>query len=213
MTITYPRSLPSNTRMSECWFDLIDNIAIAPSAKGNFVNLSQTNDPVWQGNFVTGVNERDVRPVWSAWRKSLRGGLKFFVAYDIRHSAPLAYPSAKVPGDISGSWNGLATVAVISGSLLQLAGLPSTYQFKAGDRIGLEQASHYGYYEILEDVTATAGTVTVNVAPFLHSSYFNTSAVCRVWRPVCQFIIDQNSWSEQGTVENTPVAFKGFQRI
>lgn len=219
MAITYPRSLPGagNSRMSECWFDIVDNVSIQPSAKGSFVNLSQVNDPVWKGTFLTPILERNVRPVWSAWRKSLRGGLRLFIAYDVRHSRPIAYPAANAPADISGGWDGTATVVAIAPGAdrqkLSLSALPTTYQFKVGDRIGLEQTSHYGYYEILEDVAAVAGAAIVTVAPFLHDTIFTTGAICRVWRPLCQFILDGTSWTEQGTVENTPISFSGIQRL
>lgn len=217
MTITYPRALPENEKMQECWIDILDNIAVQPSGRGSFVNLSEVNDPVWRGTFLTGILEREVRPVWSAWRKSLRGGMKTFVAYDVRHSRPLAYPTANASTDISGAWAGTATVVAVAPgddrSQLSLSGLPTTYQFKAGDRIGLEQSGHYGYYEIIEDKTASAGAAIVTVAPFLHNTIFTTSAVCRIWRPLCQFIIENSSWSEQGTVEKSPISFNGIQRL
>lgn len=214
MTITFPRTLPNNARMTECWFDIVDNVATSPSGKASFMNRSQISDPIWKGNFITPILERTERPIWSAWRKSLRGGINTFKAYDVRHAAPLAYPGAKVPADVSGGWSGLATVTALGTSgALSLSALPTTYQFKAGDRVGLEQSGHYGYYEVLEDVAAVAGVVTVSTAPLLHTGYFTTSAVCRVWRAVCQFMIEQNSWVEQGTVQNTPISFSGIQLI
>lgn len=218
MTITYPRSLPDNLRMTEAWFDLIDNVSIQPSGRGSFVNVSQVNDPAWQGKFITPILSRDVRPVWSSWRKSLRGGLKTFIAYDVRHKAPLAYPTATVPANIAGGWDGTVNVVTIAPgsdrSQLALNTLPTaTYQFKAGDRIGLEQNSNYGYYEVLEDKAGVASAATITVSPFLHNTVFTDVAVCRVWRPLCQFIIDPTSWTEQGTVEDTPVSFTGIQRL
>lgn len=214
MAITYPRELPSY-HVAECWFDLVENVAFAPSGKGNKINLSQVNDPIWQGSFETGLLQRDDQAIWSSWRKSLRGGLKTFIAYDVRRKTPRAYPAAKVPGDIFAGWDGLAGVTTIGLSgALGLSGLPASYQIKIGDRIGLVQSGHYGYYEAMEDATANfSGAVTVNVNPFLHSGYFTTSAVARLWQPRCQFIIDPASWSEQGSVEITPVAFKGFQKL
>lgn len=215
MAITYPRPLPNNGRMQECWFDIVDNVAFSPSGRNQtLINLSQVDDPVWRGTFLTPPLEHEERPVWSAWHKSLRGGLKFFVAYDVRHSRPRAYPSANASTDIQGGWNGTAVVSSVSGATLGLTGLPANYQFKAGDRVGLEQSGKYGYYEVLEDITANgSGVASITVAPFLHTGLFNTSAVCRVWRPLCQFVIDQNSWSEQGTKEIAPVSFNGFQRL
>jgi hypothetical protein len=202
--------------MQECWIDLIDNVAFSPSGRNQtLINLSQTDDPVWRGVFLTPLLAHTERPVWSSWRKSLRGGLKTFIAYDVRHSRPLAYPNANASTDIQGGWNGTAAVTSLAvGGVLGLSGLALNYQFKAGDRVGLEQSGKYGYYEVLEDVLGNgSGVASITVAPFLHTGLFTTSAVCRVWRPVCQFVIDQNSWNEQGTVEITPISFNGFQRL
>lgn len=213
MAIIFPRQLPNNAHMSECWFELPDDLAYSPSGKGSKINLSQTNDFVWKGNFKTPPLERDVAPIWQAWKKSLRGGLGgLFIAYDVRRAAPYAYLNAKAPGDILGGWAGTAVVTALNLSgVIALSGLPGVYQFKVGDRLGLEQNTNYGYYEILEDVVAVAGVASVTVTPFLHTGFFTTAAVCRVWRPWCQFII--GDWSEQGTVEITPISFTGTQRL
>lgn len=216
MTITFPRPLIDNQHMSECWIDLVDNVAFSASGNGTFINFSQVNDPSWKGTFVTGILERSQRAIWSAWRKSLRGGLNAFLAYDVRFSTPQAYPNAKASTDIGVHWDGTAGVTTIgdSGSLV-LNTLPPGYIFTIGDRVGLEQDAHFGYYEVLEDVTADAeGNATITVAPFLHTSTFAAgSALCRLFRPLCQFLIDQSTWTEQGTVENTPISFNGLQRL
>lgn len=215
MTITFPRPIVNNSHMSECWIDLIDNVAFSPSNNGNTLNLSQIADPQWSGTFITPILERSERPLWSAWRKSLRGGLKTFTAYDVRNAAPFAYPTAKVATDIAAGWNGQAVVTSLGTSgLLTLGSLPASYKFKIGDRVGLEQAGHFGYYEVLEDVTASSGgAAMITVAPFLHTTLFTTSAVCRVFRALCQFMIDQSTWSESGAVENAAISFKGIQRL
>lgn len=216
MTITYPRSLPitNPNRMTECWFDLQDNTSVQLSGAA-LLNVSQIVDPSWKGNFITPILMRTERPLWSAWRKSLRGGAKTFLAYDVRNAAPFNYPNAKVSGDVSVGWNGTAGVTALALSgLLSLSSLPANYQFRAGDRVGLEQSGFYGYYEVLEDVLANgSGVATITVAPFLHTTIFTTSALCRVFRAVCQFIVDQTTWAEQGAAEDAPISFSGVQRL
>lgn len=212
MAITYPRQLINNSRIQECWFDLIDDVAFSPSGRGSKINLTQVNDFIWKGNFKTPPLERSEAPVWQAWHKSLRGGLKTFIAYDIRRANPYAYPAAITPADIGAGWTGTAVVTALGLSgAISLSGLPAAYNFKCGDRLGLEQNTNYGYYECIEDTTAVAGVATVTVTPFLHTGFFTTAAVCRVWRPWCQFLI--GDWMEQGTVENTPITFTGAQRL
>lgn len=215
MTITFPRPLINNSRMTECWFDIVDNVAFSPSGNGTFINFSEVNDPIWKGHFITPILERSEQAIWSAWRKSLRGGLQLFLAYDVRRSTPLAYPNAKVPADISAGWAGTAAVtSYADGGIIHLNTVPHAFQFKIGDRIGLEENTNFGYYEILEDAVAdSSGLAAITVAPFPHTGFFTTGALVRIWRPLCQFMIDQSTWSEQGTVENTPVSFDGLQRL
>lgn len=213
MAITYPRQLPDNLRMQEAWIDLIDPVSMQPSK--NLINISQVVEPYWQGKFVTPPLEHlSEQPLWSAWNKSLRMS-RTFIAFDVRRKTPLAYQSAKVPTDIAGAWAGTCVVSSLGTSgALGLSSLPlATYQFKVGDRIGLEQSGKYGYYEVLEDVVASGSAATVTVSPFLHTTLFTTSAVARLWRPWCQFIMDKTSWSEQGTVEKQPISFQGTQRL
>ncbi len=214
MAITYPRDLP-DYHLSECWHDLIDNVSIAPSGNGLVLNRSQFVDPIWQTTIVTGLLDIVKQAEWSAWKKSLGGGLRTFVAYDVRRQTPLAYPNAKAPTDIKAGWNGTATVTSVGLSgALGLSGLPENYKVTVGDRIGLEQSNHYGYYEIIESVTANgAGVATVTVTPFLHSSLFTTAAVARIWRPKCEFVIGQANYSESGTKEPSPISFTGTQKL
>lgn len=213
--LTFPRPLINNAHMSEAWIDLVDNVAFSASGNGTLLNMSQVNDPVWKGTFVTGILDVPTQAIWSAWRKSLRGGINCFIAYDVRKSVPIAYPNAIASTDILAGWNGTCSVTTLGDSgQLALAGLPANYQFKVGDRVGLEQNTNYGYYEVLEDIQANdTGDATVSTSPFLHTGTFTTDAICRVWRPLCQFMIDQSTWSEQGTRENTPVSFNGLQRL
>lgn len=212
MAITYPRLLPENLRMTEAGFQLIDNVALSPYANGTSMNLSQVVDPVWQGRFQTGLLELEKLFEWSAWRASLRGGFKTFLAYDVRRKTPLAYQTAKVSTDISPGWNGSCAVTSLGLSgALGLSGLPAGYKISAGDRIGLVQAGRYAYYEALETVVGNA--VTVTVSPFLHTRIFTTGATAVLWRPLVNCVIEQASWIEPSTPEPGPVSFNAFQRI
>ena len=216
MAITDPREL-LNYHLSEGWLELIDNVAMSPSGRGSFINLSQVNDPVWQFHLRTGLLYPHQVAQWSAWMKSLRGGFVTFLAYDVRRAAPLAYPDATAPGSISLGWSGTAVVGALGVSgTLSLTGCPATYQFKAGDRIGIEQGSplRYGYYEVLEDATANgSGAVTVTVTPFLHTTIFTPGALARIWRPKCRLVIDWTTRREFGTKEPDEISFDAWQRL
>ncbi|TPK38703.1 hypothetical protein [Mesorhizobium sp. B2-5-3] len=215
MTITYPRDLP-DYQLTECTFDLMDNVSSSASGKGLQINLSQVVDPTWKATIQTRLRkptEYASTAIWSAWKKSLRG-MKPFVAYDFGRPNPIAYLTAAASTDIAPAWNGTATVTSLGLSgALGLSGLPATYQAKVGDRVGLEEGGHYGYYEVLEDKTAVAGVATLTVAPFLHTTVFTTAAVARLWRPKCQFILDWNSWSAPATRDFGAISFNAYQRL
>lgn len=214
MVIVYPRTFPENEmNMQECWMKYNENVVHSTSGKGLFINSTQIARPTWELNVTSGLLTLEKAAMWSAWRKSLRG-LKEFLAFDVRRAYPLFYPSARSPADISAGWSGTATVSSVGLSgVLGLTGLPAGYKIGAGDRIGLEQAGYYGYYEVVEDATANgSGAVTVTVAPLLHS-VFTTAAVARIWQAKAKFRLDWTSWSESGDKQPTPISFRGIQRL
>lgn len=213
MTITYPRLLPTE-RLVECTFDLMDGVVISPSGGGKFLNRTQTTDPVWKLKAMTPPLTREDRAIWGAWKKSLQGGLKTFRTFDHTKPNPRAYPTATIPQQISGGWNGLTTVTSVGLSgALSLAGAPATYQAKVGDHVSLIEGGRYGLYEILEDATAVAGAITLNVTPFLHTDIFTTAAVGRLWRPEAIFVIDWQSWQEPTGLNPQAISFEAYQVI
>lgn len=197
MALTYPRALPPCGVRSGTLL-LADNVAMSPSSKGAFMNLTQVGDPVWLYSCRTWTLRAGPRAEWGAWKASLRGGLKSFLASDTRRRAPLAYAGTLAPGDIRGGWDGTATVAALgTGGLLTLAGLPARYQITPGDRIGIEQGGRHGYYEVIGGGAAdAAGDAVVTVTPFLHTTLFTPGAVARLWRPVCELVLDWTSWQD-----------------
>jgi hypothetical protein len=214
VTITYPRELPDGY-LAECTFDLMDNVASSSSSKGLVLNRSQVIDPTWKAHIQTiqrNSFDQAVLATWSAWKKSLRG-LKTFVAYDRAVPNPIAYLDAKAAMDIKAGWDGTCTVTSLGASgALVLSGAPASYKASVGDRVGLEQDGHSGYYEVLEAVTAdVSGVMTLTVAPFLHTTVFTTDALCRLWRPKCQFALDWNSWSDPRTGQPGSISFDAYQ--
>lgn len=214
MAITYPRDLPSCVRVAA--LELVENVSASPSGGGK-MNLTQVDDPLWKLRAETWTIRQETRALWSAWKKSLRGGLRSFIAYDTRQKTPLAYPNATAPADIASGWAGTASVGSLGTSgALGLTGLPAGYMARAGDRVGIEQSGRRGYYEILEDVTASGGgAATVTVAPFLHTAIFTAGATARLWRPKAEFVIDWSNWAEpEGSLPKyATVSFEAWQKL
>lgn len=198
MAITYPRNLPA-CGARRVAFELLDPVVSSPSKRGLVINRTQVVDPIWHLRAETYTLRQPAE--WAAWGASLRGGLRTFLASDSRYRRPLAYPNAEAPGDISPGWAGTAAITALgAGGALSLVNLPAAYKIKAGDRIGIQQGSpvRYGYYQALEDVTATAGgAAAVTVAPFLHTNIFTAPGTARLWRPGVEFVLDASSWREE----------------
>lgn len=206
MAIVFPRELPSY-HLTRGSIDLMDNTAVTPSGGGSFLNVTQTNDPVWRLSLETGLLYPETVAEWSAWKKSLRGGLRHFLAADVRRRKPRAHPNltALVANIVSMT----RTTITING-----VNLPANFKATVGDRIGLEQNGRFGYYEVVETVQrAGTSNMVLSVEPFIHTSYFNTNATCRLVDAKAKFVIDWQSWSEPETKEAASVSFIGMQRI
>lgn len=218
MALTFPRPLPECGVRSGT-LSLAENVAMSPSGKGAFANLTQVNDPVWLFACETFTLRPVPRAEWGAWKNSLQGGLRSFLAFDSRRRAPLAYAGARSSVDIKAGWDGTANVVtLVGGGVLTLSGLPAQYRFTAGDRIGVEQGAplRRGYYEVMEPAGADgAGDAVVTVAPFLHTALFSPGAVARLWRPVCELVLDWNSWRDEngGLPRLGTISFSAWQRI
>ncbi len=202
-------------RLSTGSFELQEPVSGSQSAKGLKTNLTVTIDPFWTFEAETMPLWDDERRIWTVWKNKLRGGLVKFTAYDITRD-PLAYPGAQSASDISAGWDGTGTAASLDASgELEISGLPSGYQLKAGDRVGIEAAAgHLGYYEAVEDASANgSGVLTAQVAPFISTTLFSAGDTVRLWRPKCRFTLDSSSFSSPTIGPINSVSFRAMQQV
>lgn len=199
--------------LHECTFDLLEGVAASPFGRGQSFNLTQVSDPVWKAHIETIELDRPGRQIWSAWKKSLKGGFNRMRAYDVARARPLAYRSAANPAAVSAGWSGAGVAVTVNDSgLITASGMPPGYKASIGDRVGIEQSGRFGYYEILTDATASGGgALSLNVSPPPHAAYFSAGAVVRLWQPMALFIIDWKSWSLSETSDQTPASFDAYQ--
>jgi len=203
-----------NQRFAVCTFSVVESIGLSRWRGGTGVGRTETASAIWRVELSTPALTDAQRAEWRAWKAKLRGGLDLFSLYDAKQATPQAYPTATASTDISGSWNGTASVTSVGASgSLGLSGLPSTYVATAGDYVALEQSSKIGFYQITTGGTATAGALTVTVRPFLHSGLFTTSATARLWQPKATFALEAGSWSDTGGIDPSPISFSGIQVI
>ncbi|QKV17859.1 hypothetical protein [Oricola thermophila] len=216
MTLTFPRQI-LNDRLAECTIDLDPGTEQAVHSRGRRATVSRVREPVWFGTFETPQLMDGDRIAWQSWGKSLRGGLRTFLAWDASRDLPLAYMSdGQMPDDGGSPWDGVATVSSLATpGQIDLTGVPAGYQATAGDRIGLEQEissrDRYGYFEIMEDATADgSGNLSVTVEPLV-PSMFTTAAVAKLYRPLCEFRLVKDSFSAPSRVGYPAVSFQGVQ--
>lgn len=216
MALTFPRELPHHEEedVVRATFTLVDAVRSSASHTGSRINRTRTADPTWTLDFeMRPLSPEEKRP-WTAWKNSLRGGLRLFIASDITR-LPGGYPNAKASQDVAAGWSGIATLSSLGASgLLGLSGLPAGYRLRVGDRIGIEQSGHYGYYEVDEDVNASGtGAASVTVSPFLHTRLFSVGALARLWLPKAKFVLDWQSWQDDGGGAPSPISFRATQQV
>lgn len=207
MAITYPRLFPI-FQFEESTFTLDSGIVESRHSKGRVGTLSRVREPLWFARFNTGQIHRLLKTRWQSWFTSLNG-INDCLTYDHSKKELINYPNG-VPQIIANTWNGTASVASLATpNQVNLVGLPSGIVFKDGDRLGLTQNNRYGYYQIIEDATSSAGTVNLTVAPRINTSLFTTSAIAVCYRPLIRLRI--RSFDLSFDSGDSPITIEGVQ--
>lgn len=216
MAITFPRDLPSSTRIASCVLDLDRQIIRAPT-QGGSIQRVEVGVPLWRVSCETVAMVETEGEAWAAWGSSLRGGAKLFKAVNPLRRYGLAYRSGiagLVRAGTSTAFDGTATISAVGSFLdtLTLATLPAAYALKAGDLLSLGYASGaQGFHRVLEDVTASgAGSATVTIEPIVKVSGASGRTVSLVL-PWFKAVLDgdvQVRWS-QGRIARA--SFKAVQ--
>ena len=164
MTITYPTSLPL-----QCFpvvkFE-IDFPVSQSRTRGGLVQARNSGRALWMAEFTTSFLRVDVYETFKAWLAAQEGGTRTFVAYDPFRKRPRAYPGVGWSGftrHAGGAFDGTATVTAVTAYTVTISGLPSTYQFKAGDMISWVWGSTRTLHRVVADVAAVNGVATVEV--------------------------------------------------
>lgn len=210
MMITYPRELHSY-RLSTCTFTFNDGVSISRTGRGRAVSAVEDSDPYLGLTVQTGRMPLSERHPWEAWKDSLRGGLKSFLAYDISRKEPLAYPDG-VSEITTGTWDGTGSLTDLDAHLITATSAPSGFKMTAGDHIGLVEDGKYGVFRVTEDATATT-SIAVPVDPFVPTTVFSTAATVVFWRPKAEFILLSSTWSNPVNTEFAPISFEAVQKL
>lgn len=211
MTISYPRTFPADSEIRISTWKPVLGVALNRYGNGKAVSAVDQYDPWFRAEFQTVPLAPQRRRVWSAWRNSLRGGMKSFLAYDAMRSFPLAYP-AGVPSIIAGTWNGSGITTALSARGMTVEGVAAGYQASVGDHVGLVQDGKYSVHEIVEAAAADgSGDISIIFEPYVVLTMFSIGATAVFWRPKARFILDHETWEDDGDIEFTPISFVGLQ--
>lgn len=210
MAITFPRELPFY-RFKECTFATVEGTALNRTANGRAISAVEQYDPWIQASFKTTPLFPAERKVWSAWKSSLRGGMKSFLAYDASRPEPIAYPKG-VPEIIATTWDGTGIVTALSARAATVSGLPAGYQASAGDHVGFVLSGRYSVHTLTEsDVANGSGIISVDFDPYIVQTLFTIGATAVFWRPKARFVLDPESWEESADIDFSPIGFVGLQ--
>lgn len=211
MTITFPRELFSYDHLEACTFMTVNGDAVNRTQNGRAVSAVDHYNPWIRAEIETGPLYPEDRRGWSAWKNSLRGAMKSFLAYDLSRQYPLAYP-AGIPGVVASTWNGQGVALSLAARSTTLDGVPTGYVATPGDAIGFVQDGHYSWHEITEGGTANGSEeLTVAFDPYIPLEMFSAGATGVLWRPKARFIIEPDSWQERGDEARSPISFRALQ--
>lgn len=210
MALPDPRELPFYAFRKSTW-KFVEGSALNRTSNGRAISVVDQYNPFIMAEFATRALYPNERRQFSAWKNSLQGGLKSFLAYDQSRAFPIAYPGG-VPEIIATTWNGSGITTALSARSMQVSGVPSGYVASAGDHVGLVQDGHYTVHEITEGGTATVGEVlTVSFDPYVPLQMFSIGATAVLWRPKARFVLDPESWEDEGGIDFAPITFTGLQ--
>lgn len=211
MTITYPRALHSYS-LAECSFLLVEAVSLSRGVGGKTVAAVEVADPYWRAIFRTPNLAHTDKLGWAAWKNSLRGGLKTFLAFDWSRREPKAYPNG-VPEILAATWDGEGTIDTLAAYLVTAAGAPEGFVMTAGDHIGLVEDGRYGLFTVTETVAAGASTIAVPVEPAVPLTVFTSAATVVFRRPLAEFILLADTWDERSMVDISPISFEAVQKL
>ncbi|MGU3577101.1 hypothetical protein ACLBWZ_16420 [Brucellaceae bacterium C25G] len=143
------------------------------------IAFMESGDPVWQWTAQLTLRNHKQRQKLEAFIDRCRGGV-VTVHYTPKHVClPQAYW-----GDVNNSAiTGSASLSVINGNLLTLAGVKVGLKLTDGDLIGFTVGEYNFIARIVANATATGTTMQIKIEPFL-PSYIGVGATVRFKNPV-----------------------------
>ena len=210
MPLTFPLDLRSlwdeGIRFHRPKFGLVSRVATAQLPGG--LQTVETAPAQWRATWRTVPLEwRDANKV-HAFLDAL-GGARRFLGYDTFRP----WPSAHLAG--AGGISATYTASVTTGNRITISGAAGL-TIRRGDHLGFENAAvsptRRCLLRAVEDVTAVAGVLTVEVSPSINTLFATGSFTLRVYRPAVTMILDPTAPPDSTDLVNrTEFSFSGVQ--
>lgn len=168
MALSFPRDFPTCARFERVTFKPQYQQATSVTGGGS-PNVAELGPPMWAGEWSVRTLNREQYAEWSAWLRSLRGGLRTFKGRPPHWKWPRAYPTG-FDGLLVGGlqWDGSGAIAAISAGkdTVTVDGVPNGLVLNAGDWLSATIGTRQVLHQITEGGTADgSGVVTVTVEP------------------------------------------------
>jgi hypothetical protein len=215
MALTYPYGLSvlaDQLPIESCVFDVQRNDQVDGDAEGR-VWQAQLAPPLWTADVgIVPLYHHEAKRILALLRK-LHGSQESFWLYDPSSQ----YPHADQTGSIYGASNAKVHSVGSGRQTIRIKDLPSAYELKAGDKGQIAYGSspvRNFYFEVSEDVTASAGvTPEFEIFPHVPSAVAADDAITLI-KPACKMFIMPGTLypGEQRDVRTVGISFKAMER-
>lgn len=188
---------------------------------GGRVETRQLTTPRWEAEYTT-VHplKDDERDIWRAWWATLRGGERYFYAWDPEKQYPRLYPSGftgLVKAGTATPFTGIAEVTEFLSSEyhIDVEQTPASFTLRSGDMVEVREGIQRGLFRIVADTNmSTLGVGRLTVEPRIPTGLFTAAAQVNFYRPACVMRPRPESFDRKAVArENPPISFAGIQAV
>lgn len=195
---TFPRDMPLLNGFhpfETAQFEPMYGIVRAPT-RGARIQVANVTPTIWAMEFVSHQMYWEDAQGYLAWLQSLRGGARQFKAWHPLCRYPQEYPDGW--GDMSFDGIGVLTNIGSGRDQITVGDVPTGFKLRPGDMCSIPIGeSGRSLHRIMETATATLGSVTLRIEPFLPIAITVSSPAPDVLfeKPWCLAVVDAESIS------------------
>jgi hypothetical protein len=215
--------LPPELIISDSKFEPMYQTLSPSRTLGGAVLSTENGDPYWECEIgmerTTPVKAVALR----AWKNSLRGGQKSFLAHHHARPAPSAYANIAAVTALTraggGAFDGTAVISAfpdirtVQITAASSSRLPAGFQLRVGDMLGIVKVgspNKYLLHQVMADITAAGdGSLIIDVEPRIITTVFAAGNIVNFIKPLAEFKLmpssdgqvnwQNNSFSISGT--------------